>query len=105
MPPGCEESVQQQREQQREQQHEQPREAQREPQHQAPDPPIYHDLLARWADAGRTLPGRRDPEWSRLTSSPIWPTTSSGLYWDVSDEPGDGRPAGQTTTTHHHGRR
>ncbi|WP_314253717.1 hypothetical protein [Streptomyces sp. DSM 40907] len=45
-----------------------------------PDPPIYLDLLARWADAGRTLPGRRDPEWSRLTSSPVWPTTSSGLY-------------------------
>ncbi|MFB7257468.1 hypothetical protein [Streptomyces nojiriensis] len=45
-----------------------------------PDPPIYRDLLARWADAGRTLPGLRDPEWSRLTSSPVWPTTSSGLY-------------------------
>ncbi|MFJ6485621.1 MULTISPECIES: hypothetical protein [unclassified Streptomyces] len=44
------------------------------------DPPIYLDLLTRWADAGRTLPGRRDPEWSRLTSSPVWPTTSSGLY-------------------------
>ncbi|MEU9088219.1 hypothetical protein [Streptomyces sp. NPDC048357] len=52
----------------------------REPQQQTPDPPIYRDLLARWADAGRTLPGRRDPEWSRLTSSPVWPTTSSGLY-------------------------
>ncbi|MGZ9929762.1 hypothetical protein ACXNSR_07680 [Streptomyces sp. NC-S4] len=47
---------------------------------QVADPPIYQDLLARWADAGRTLPGRRDPEWSRLTSSPVWPTTSSGLY-------------------------
>ncbi|WSP97557.1 hypothetical protein OG444_07910 [Streptomyces sp. NBC_01232] len=62
--PGFEESVQRPREQ---------------PQ-QAPDPPIYRDLLARWADAGRTLPGRRDPEWSRLTSSPVWPTSSSGLY-------------------------
>ncbi|MCX5588043.1 hypothetical protein ACFQ7B_14465 [Streptomyces erythrochromogenes] len=55
-----------------------PREPLRE--QQAPDPPIYRDLLARWADAGRTLPGRRDPEWSRLTSSPVWPSTSSGLY-------------------------
>ncbi|MEU6297936.1 hypothetical protein [Streptomyces erythrochromogenes] len=55
-----------------------PRESLRE--QQAPDPPIYRDLLARWADAGRTLPGRRDPEWSRLTSSPVWPSTSSGLY-------------------------
>ncbi|MER7734504.1 hypothetical protein ABTX80_26795 [Streptomyces erythrochromogenes] len=59
-----------------------PRPLPREPlrEQQAPDPPIYRDLLARWADAGRTLPGRRDPEWSRLTSSPVWPSTSSGLY-------------------------
>ncbi|WP_327412800.1 hypothetical protein [Streptomyces sp. NBC_01233] len=71
MPPGFEESVQRhQHQHQREQQQQQ----------QTPDPPIYRDLLARWADAGRTLPGRRDPEWSRLTSSPVWPTTSSGLY-------------------------
>ncbi|GHI84276.1 hypothetical protein ACWGFX_30530 [Streptomyces xanthophaeus] len=64
MPPGYEESVQ------------------RDPvqQGQAPDPPIYRALLARWADDGRTLPGRRDPEWSRLTSSPVWPAGSSGLY-------------------------
>ncbi len=68
MSPGFEESVQ--------------RPLQREPlrEQQVPDPPIYRDLLARWADAGRTLPGRRDPEWSRLTSSPVWPSTSSGLY-------------------------
>ncbi|MDX3539886.1 hypothetical protein PV721_37340 [Streptomyces sp. MB09-01] len=74
-PPGFEESVQRQ--------HPHPREQQQQPQaqqQQTPDPPIYRDLLARWADAGRTLPGRRDPEWSRLTSSPVWPTTSSGLY-------------------------
>ncbi|MFJ6758113.1 MULTISPECIES: hypothetical protein [unclassified Streptomyces] len=70
-PPGFEESVQRQHPHQREQQQQQ---------QQAPDPPIYRELLARWADAGRTLPGRRDPEWSRLTSSPVWPTTSSGLY-------------------------
>ncbi|WP_411106590.1 hypothetical protein [Streptomyces sp. cmx-4-9] len=46
----------------------------------APDPPIYRALLARYADDGRTLPGRRDPEWARLTTSPVWPATSSGLY-------------------------
>ncbi|MEV7729502.1 hypothetical protein ACIRP0_08165 [Streptomyces sp. NPDC101733] len=39
-----------------------------------PDPPIYGALLAHWAAEGRTLPGRRDPEWSRIASSPIWPT-------------------------------
>lgn len=48
----------------------------RQPRH--PDPPIYVDLLARWAADGRTLPGRRDPEWSRIASSPIWP--SGPLY-------------------------
>ncbi|MFI8102854.1 hypothetical protein ACIQUQ_22150 [Streptomyces sp. NPDC101118] len=42
-------------------------------QHHPADPPIYRALLARWATDGRTLPGRRDPEWSRLTSSPVWP--------------------------------
>ncbi|MEU8775648.1 hypothetical protein [Streptomyces sp. NPDC048606] len=39
-----------------------------------PDPPIYGALLDRWAADGRTLPGRRDPEWVRVASSPIWPT-------------------------------
>ncbi|MFF2194879.1 hypothetical protein [Streptomyces sp. NPDC058157] len=39
-----------------------------------PDPPIYTALLARWAADGRTLPGRRDPDWSRIASSPIWPS-------------------------------
>ncbi|MFD9575427.1 hypothetical protein ACFWBI_37110 [Streptomyces sp. NPDC059982] len=39
-----------------------------------PDPPIYGALLARWAADGRTLRGRRDPEWSRIVSSPVWPT-------------------------------
>ncbi|MFD7836911.1 hypothetical protein [Streptomyces sp. NPDC059761] len=43
-------------------------------QQRPPDPPIYHALLARWAADGRTLPGRRDPEWSRVTTSPIWPS-------------------------------
>ncbi|MET9606844.1 hypothetical protein ABZZ17_17470 [Streptomyces sp. NPDC006512] len=43
-----------------------------------PDPPIYLDLIARWTEAGRTLPGRRDPEWHRIASSPIWP--SGPLY-------------------------
>ncbi|MGW7454898.1 hypothetical protein, partial [Streptomyces sp. NPDC054787] len=72
----CEESVQQLH------QHQHPHQSPQPPreQQQVPDPPIYRDLVARWADDGRTLPGRRDPEWSRLTSSPIWPTGSSGLY-------------------------
>ncbi|MER6693103.1 hypothetical protein [Streptomyces minutiscleroticus] len=31
-------------------------------------PPIYRDLLRSWADRGRTLPGRHDPEWARLAA-------------------------------------
>ncbi|GLV97686.1 hypothetical protein Slala05_13180 [Streptomyces lavendulae subsp. lavendulae] len=46
---------------------------QQAPRQRHPDPPIYGALLARWAADGRTLPGRRDPEWSRIASSPIWP--------------------------------
>lgn len=30
------------------------------------DTPIYRALLQQWAGKGRTLPGHRDPEWSRL---------------------------------------
>ncbi|MFF8033169.1 MULTISPECIES: hypothetical protein [unclassified Streptomyces] len=33
-----------------------------------PDPPIYRDLMRTWADRGRTLPGRHDPEWTRLAA-------------------------------------
>ncbi|MFJ5809536.1 hypothetical protein OG906_28105 [Streptomyces sp. NBC_01426] len=43
-----------------------------------PDTPVYNALLARWTAEGRTVPGRRDPEWSRIASSPIWP--SGPLY-------------------------
>jgi hypothetical protein len=35
-------------------------------QHQ--DPPIYQALMRTWADRGRTLPGRHDPEWARLAA-------------------------------------
>lgn len=37
-----------------------------------PDPPIYQALYSLWASQGRTLPGRRDPEWARLTAGPVW---------------------------------
>ncbi|TXS51482.1 hypothetical protein EAO77_26870 [Streptomyces sp. t39] len=36
------------------------------------DPPIYRDLLRLWASRGQTLPGRRDPEWSRLAAPMAW---------------------------------
>ncbi|GGQ01844.1 hypothetical protein GCM10010266_26710 [Streptomyces griseomycini] len=35
---------------------------------QVPDPPIYRDLMRTWANRGRTLPGRHDPEWTRLAA-------------------------------------
>ncbi|MEU3348479.1 hypothetical protein ABZ723_26485 [Streptomyces sp. NPDC006700] len=37
---------------------------------QLTDPPIYRDLMRAWADRGRTLPGRHDPEWVRLAAPP-----------------------------------
>ncbi|MEU6394417.1 hypothetical protein [Streptomyces sp. NPDC046939] len=45
--------------------------------HQAPqDPPLYRALLATWAECGKTLPGRYDPEWVRL----ITPTVRTGQF-------------------------
>ncbi|MGW1718646.1 hypothetical protein [Streptomyces sp. NPDC002156] len=56
-----------------------------------PDPPIYRALLRTWADRGRTLPGRHDPEWVRLAAPPA----GLGIVVDpfsVSPDPrGDGR--------------
>ncbi|MGW0121663.1 hypothetical protein [Streptomyces sp. NPDC003327] len=36
------------------------------------DPPIYKAVLSLWASQGRTLPGHRDQEWSRLAAGPVW---------------------------------
>ncbi|MFB7244763.1 hypothetical protein ACFCYX_20150 [Streptomyces populi] len=35
------------------------------------DPPIYRALMRAWADRGRTLPGRHDPEWVRLAAPSV----------------------------------
>ncbi|MEU1082828.1 hypothetical protein ABZ368_21840 [Streptomyces sp. NPDC005908] len=43
-----------------------PVEAAAVPPPQLPDPPIYRELMRTWADRGRMLPGRHDPEWTRL---------------------------------------
>ncbi|MFD8736629.1 hypothetical protein ACFV06_17185 [Streptomyces sp. NPDC059618] len=37
----------------------------------AQDPPIYRALMRAWADRGRTLPGRHDPEWARLAAPSV----------------------------------
>nr|WP_240957360.1 hypothetical protein [Streptomyces chilikensis] len=34
------------------------------------DPPIYRELMRSWEEGGRTLPGRHDPEWTRLATPP-----------------------------------
>ncbi|WP_236569883.1 hypothetical protein [Streptomyces mexicanus] len=52
-----------------------------------PDPPIYRDLVRAWADRGRTLPGRHDPEWVRLVA----PFPGLGLFSDSRDPRRDGR--------------
>ncbi|AWT41915.1 hypothetical protein GCM10018783_63160 [Streptomyces griseosporeus] len=53
------------------------------PRAQAPrqlqDPPIYRELLRVWADRGRTLPGRHDPEWVRLAAPLVRPGQFSGF--------------------------
>ncbi|MER8046219.1 hypothetical protein [Streptomyces sp. NPDC094032] len=36
------------------------------------DPPIYQAVLNLWASHGRTLPGHRDQEWTRLAAGPVW---------------------------------
>ncbi|PAZ17291.1 hypothetical protein CLM62_03285 [Streptomyces sp. SA15] len=54
---------------------------------QVQDPPIYRDLLRTWADRGRTLPGRHDPEWVRLAA----PLVTRGQFSGSRDPRGDGR--------------
>ncbi|NNN34064.1 hypothetical protein HLK59_27620 [Streptomyces sp. S3(2020)] len=51
------------------------------------DPPIYRDLMRTWADRGRTLPGRHDPEWVRLAAPQVRP----GQFSASPDPLGDGR--------------
>ncbi|MFI5824450.1 hypothetical protein ACIA8I_36010 [Streptomyces rishiriensis] len=51
------------------------------------DPPIYRDLLRTWADRGRTLPGRHDPEWVRLAAPQVRP----GQFGGSGDPLGDAR--------------
>ncbi|GAA2924052.1 hypothetical protein GCM10010446_05300 [Streptomyces enissocaesilis] len=53
------------------------------------DPPLYRALLRQWHSKGRTLPGRRDPEWSRLVTAPAWP--ESGRISGSLDPRGGGR--------------
>ncbi|MEU6385141.1 hypothetical protein ABZ847_16440 [Streptomyces bauhiniae] len=52
-----------------------------------PDPPIYTELMRVWADRGRTLPGRHDPEWTELAA----PTVRRGQFSDSPAPPDDGR--------------
>ncbi|MDC2961174.1 hypothetical protein PO587_42810 [Streptomyces gilvifuscus] len=51
------------------------------------DPPIYRDLMRAWADGGRTLPGRHDPEWARLAA----PQVRTGEFSGFQGPQGDGR--------------
>ncbi|MCQ9182760.1 hypothetical protein KMT30_27685 [Streptomyces sp. IBSBF 2953] len=51
----------------------------------AQDPPIYRDLLRTWADRGRTLPGRHDPEWVRLVAPQVRPGQFGGSADSLSD--------------------
>ncbi len=54
------------------------------------DPPIYRDVLSLWASQGRTLPGRRDQEWTRLAAGPVWADRTVRVSGTLV-RPGDGR--------------
>ncbi|MDW4904337.1 hypothetical protein RB628_03035 [Streptomyces sp. ADMS] len=56
-----------------------------------PDPPIYRALLRTWADRGRTLPGRHDPEWVRLAAPPAGLGIVVDPFSASPGRPGDGR--------------
>lgn len=54
---------------------------------QSSDTPVYQDLVRQWGRAGRTLPGRRDPEWARLVATTVGP----GRFSATPDPRGGGR--------------
>ncbi|MCM8552377.1 hypothetical protein [Streptomyces sp. STCH 565 A] len=60
---------------------------------QVQDPPIYRELMRTWADGGRTLPGRHDPEWTRLAAPPLGPGDhfTTGDFTVPRGPRGDGR--------------
>ncbi|WP_405917638.1 hypothetical protein [Streptomyces sp. NBC_00728] len=53
------------------------------------DPPIYRALMRAWADHGRTLPGRHDPEWARLAAPSVM--YGYGQFGAVADPRGEPR--------------
>lgn len=54
------------------------------------DPPIYSALLTQWESSGRTVPGRRDPEWAQAAALPPW--SEAPLRFSASRDPrGGGR--------------
>ncbi|MGW0301448.1 hypothetical protein ACWDYK_32805, partial [Streptomyces anthocyanicus] len=63
---------------------------------QIPDPPIYRELMRTWADGGRTLPGRHDPEWVRLAEPPrgLGDFFATGDFFTTGDFRGGGDFAG-----------
>ncbi|MFD4480595.1 MULTISPECIES: hypothetical protein [unclassified Streptomyces] len=72
------------------QQHPHQQQPQQPPQPQPPhvqDPPIYRALIRNWAERGKTLPGRHDPEWVRLAAPPV----RLGQFSASRDPRGDGR--------------
>lgn len=52
------------------------------------DPPIYSALLRQWENAGRTVPGRRDPEWIQAAALPAW--SEGPLRFSASRDPRGG---------------
>ncbi|MEV6754535.1 hypothetical protein [Streptomyces sp. NPDC051214] len=69
-PPDAESVPQRPQQPQRPHPHHQQQPPQPPPPH-LQDPPIYRALIRSWAERGKTLPGRHDPEWVRLAAPPV----------------------------------
>lgn len=58
--------------------------------------PIYARLVTLWHQSGRTVPGRRDHEWSRLVAPPRFSAHPAAVREHLSPPPPDPGPAPET---------
>jgi len=54
-----------------------------------PEEPIFNELVRRWSDTGRTVPGQDDQEWDALAGASAWPQTT-GRRRLATPAPADG---------------
>jgi hypothetical protein len=54
-----------------------------------PEEPIFNELVRRWSDTVRTVPGQDDQEWDALAGASAWPQ-ATGRRRLVTPPPTDG---------------